>query len=198
MHRAICAFGMGVLLLGVAPCRAAEDAKAEPKADEKTTAEELLKGVYVGLGPMYSIAAFDFPATTTGTQNSWGLDARVGYRLHPHLGLEVNYQWAARYEITSGGMQLNTVETSTVTGNARIFIFDGPIAPYATLGIGFMNADFARPGDRTEGAFRGGGGVQFFFTEHLGAYFDVTYLAPFRSLSDYAAVPFVLGAAYKF
>jgi hypothetical protein len=186
MKQAIRGIGAAVALLVVLGAPAA--------AEEEDVAG---RGFYGNLGAVWSLAAFDVPAAV-GQQDSWGLDARVGYRVHPNLGLEAQYQWAARHELTGGGAQLNVVETNAGTGNARIFLLSGPLQPYVLLGVGVVHAALERGDDKLEAAFRGGGGFQVFFTDHIGAYAELTYLKPFTSLGDFNTVPIAFGGAYRF
>jgi opacity protein-like surface antigen len=185
MEGAIRATGLLAAMLVVVPSWAAEE---EKRGEAR---------IYGTVGAAASLAAFDLP-TSVGQQDSWGLDARAGYRVHPHVGVEGQYQWAARYELTSGGAQLNTIETHALTGNARVFIFRGPFEPYLLAGVGIVNAKLAHGDDKTEAAFRAGGGVNVFFTDHIGAYGEITYLKPFSSLNDLNAVPIAFGAVFQF
>jgi opacity protein-like surface antigen len=186
MNRAIRTIGLLAGLLAFLPSgvRAEDSTRSRP-------------GLYANLGPVGSFAAFDVPSTA-GQQDSWGLDARVGYRFHPHLAAEAQYQWAARFEVTSGGATQEVVTTHAVTANGKIFIFQGPLQPYILLGLGLVNANFRHSSDHTAPAFRAGGGVQILFTDHIGIYGDITYLKPFTSLGDWNQVPIAFGGTYSF
>jgi Outer membrane protein beta-barrel domain len=182
--------GLVALVAVVAPGWAA--AKDEKKSDGP------LAGVYGQLGPVAGIPAFDLPSTV-GQQNGWGMEVRGGYKVLSHLALEGQWQWIARYETTNGqGAQLNVAQTNTFTGNAKVFVFTGPIQPYAILGFGLMNAALKHGPDKTEAALRVGGGSNFFFTDHIGIYGEITYLKPFGSLSTLGSVPIAFGGIYQF
>jgi hypothetical protein len=61
-----------------------------------------------------------------------------------------------------------------------------------------MHAEIEHASDHTELAFRAGGGFQLFFTEHIGAYAEITYLKPFTALNDLNSVPIAFGGTYRF
>jgi opacity protein-like surface antigen len=186
---------MAAALLLALPAWAADD---EGGGGASASEEKGESRLYVAAGGVWALAAFDIPAVQ-GQQDTFGVDARVGYRLHPHLALEAQYQWAARYQITSGlGEHLNNVETHAGTGNAKVIIFNGPFQPYVLLGVGIINASLQHGRDRTEGTLRVGGGAQLFFTEHVGLYGEITYLKPFTALNDLNAVPIAFGGVYRF
>jgi opacity protein-like surface antigen len=186
MNRVIRTIGLLAALLVLLPggARAEDSPRSAP-------------GFYGNLGAVGSFAAFEVPQNV-GQQDSWGLDARVGYRLHPHIAVEAQYQWAARFELTSGGATQDVITTHAVTGNGKIFIFQGPLQPYVLLGLGLVNANFRQSSDHTAVAFRAGGGVQILFMDHIGIYGEVTYLKPFNSLNDLNQVPIAFGGVYQF
>jgi hypothetical protein len=163
-------------------------------------AEEEEKGTprfYGTLGAVGSITTYDLPSDVH-QQESWGLDARFGYRVFAPLAIEAQYQWAARAEITSGGQQLNVVETHAGTLNAKVLPFSGPFQPYFLLGFGGVYASLRHGGDSLEAALRVGGGVNLFFTDHFGIYGEVTYLKPFGPLDDLSTVPIAFGGIFQF
>ncbi len=160
--------------------------------EEKSTPQ-----FYGTAGALASITAYDLPQGV-GQQNSWGVDARFGYHLHPNFAVEAQYQWAARAELTFGGQQLNVVETNTGTANAKVIPFSGPFQPYFLLGVGAMHAALRHGDDSVQTAFRVGGGVHLFFTDHFGIYGEVTYLKPFGALADLGTVPIAFGTVFQF
>jgi hypothetical protein len=153
---------------------------------------------YATAGGLASMTNYDLP-TDTGQQSSWGVDARFGYRVFSVLAVEGQYQWAARAEITNGlGQQANVVETHTGTVNAKVLPFQGPFQPYLLLGFGGFYASQRHGHDSLETALRVGGGVNLFFTDHVGIYGEVTYLHPFGSLDGLATVPIAFGGIFQF
>ncbi len=184
MVRAIAAIGVvGALLLGAPTAGAAEEARE--------------RRLYAMLGANASQPAFDLPSLA-GQQMSWGIDARAGFRVHERIALEGNYLWAARHETTFGGQRLDLVEMHAGTANAKLFLLTGTIEPYALIGTGLVFADSDVEGENTRWAIRGGGGVQVFFTDMVGAYVEGTFLQPFGDLNDFATVPVTFGGIVRF
>jgi opacity protein-like surface antigen len=159
--------------------------------------EESNPSLYGTLGALWALDAFDVPQTAN-TQNSWGLDARVGYRFHENLAAEVQYQWAARYEVTQNAAQVGTVETHAGTANLKAGLLATAFQPYILFGVGIVNGQLRPGNDATEFGLRVGGGLQWFVTHHLGFYGELTYLKAFGSLKDIDAVPIAFGAAVRF
>jgi hypothetical protein len=195
MDRLLRAMGLAAALLMAMPAWAADE--EETAAGEEKAVEKGDPKLYATAGGLWSLAAFDVPSEV-GQQDSFGVDARVGYMLHPHFALEGQYQWAARYELTGGGMHLNNVETHAGTGNAKVILFRGPLQPYLLFGAGVVNASLQHGRDRTEFAIRAGGGVTVYFSEHVGVYGEITYLKPTTSLNEFNAVPIAFGGAFRF
>jgi opacity protein-like surface antigen len=192
MRRMIGAIGlaMTVMLAFPAVAPAAEEGASESSGGGTNR-------LYGTLGAIWSNAAFDIPATAN-SQNSWGLDTRVGYQFHGNLAAEVQYQWGARYEITQGGAQLQTIETHAATANLKAGLLESAFQPYLLFGMGIVNAQLRPGNDATDFGLRVGGGVQVFVTEHVGFYGELGYLKAFGSLRDLDAVPIAFGAAVRY
>lgn len=187
----------GLLAVGMVLGLAAAAAAAEQK---EAKAEDPLKGVYLQLGVLASLEAFDL-TTEFNPRDSWGMDARAGYRFHPHLAAEADFQWAHDFDIGAGGVNVGNVESYTFTLNGKVYAFDGPFTPYAVVGAGFQHAKTegsAGADDKTEFAFRVGGGFEVRVWEGLGGYAELAYLQPATSLGDFAQVPISFGVKYEF
>jgi opacity protein-like surface antigen len=171
-----------------------------PAAEGEDAAESSGGGtnrLYGTLGGLWSVDAFDVPATAS-TQNSWGLDTRVGYQFHGNLAAEVQYQWAARYEVTQGGAELQKAETHAGTANIKAGLLESAFQPYALFGVGIVNGQLRPGNDVTEFGLRVGAGVQVFVTDNVGFYGELTYLKAFGSLRHFDAVPIAFGAAFRY
>ena len=188
---------MGTLVVGALLLMAPSWSLAAEEEEKSETSSGGTPRFYGTAGALASITAYDLPSTT-GQQNSWGVDARFGYRVFNPLAVEVQYQWAARAEITSGGQQQNVIETSTGTLNAKVLPFTGPFQPYFLLGFGGIYAELEHGDDSVQTALRVGGGVNLFFTDHVGIYGEVTYLKPFGALEELGTVPIAFGGIYQF
>jgi len=185
-----------IVLVPVAAWAEDEEPKSGEKSEEKSDGP--LSKLYAQGGMIAGIPAFDIPSTQ-GQQTGWGMDIRAGYKILSHLWLEGQWQWINRYETTTGfGTQLNVMRTNTFTGNVKVPAFTGPIQIYGLLGFGLMNAALKHGDDKTEAALRVGGGLNWFFMDHIGVYGEVIYLKPFGPLSDFGTVPISFGGIYQF
>lgn len=184
---------VGWALALTAACAAVASAQAEEASATSGTDGKL----YGTLGAIWSRSAFEIPSLAN-SQDSWGLDTRVGYKFHENLAAEVQYQWAARYEITQGGAQIGKAETHAGTANLKAGLLASAIQPYLLFGVGIVNGQLQPGADVTEFAIRVGGGFQWFVTQHLGFYGELTYLRAFGSLRDFDAVPIAFGAAVRY
>jgi opacity protein-like surface antigen len=86
------------------------------------------------------------------------------------LAAELQYQWAARYEVTQNAAQLFTAETHAATANVKAGFLTSPFQPYLLFGMGVVNGQLDPGNDATEFGLRVGGGLQWFVTRHLGFY----------------------------
>ncbi len=160
------------------------------------------RGLYLGLGGVYAIERFD--AGSVSGSNALGIDTRVGYRAHRHLGAELNVQHVEGIDLDVGGQRVLKASATSVTANAKGYPFTGRVQPYGLVGLG---GTVARAEDRlglgvssttVSGLARLGGGIDLYATRHLVATAEVSYALPTGTLRDFAAVPVVVGAQYRF
>jgi hypothetical protein len=171
-------------------------------------------GVYIGMGATYGLENFDLGTEEHSTgisldsTNSWGVNARVGYRFHPNLAAEVEGDYYQGFEFEApNGLDAVNVDGFALTGNGKFFLLTGRFQPYALAGAGiiFMNADpgafaTARTPDaeRTELVGRFGTGIDLYLFDDLLLYGEATYLLPAGALSDYPLASFNFGVQYRF
>ena len=144
------------------------------------------KGGYVGVNGAYGIDLFSTEITNAlgvappplSYDDSWGLNARAGYRIFSPLALEVQYEWMQGIDISSVGVPLGTWKPHTLTANLKLYLPIWRIQPYllAGGGVGIWSIEFTPAGaaavglaqaDKTGFAFRGGAGIDIFLTEKL-------------------------------
>jgi hypothetical protein len=166
-------------------------------ADEESGPLMIEKGFYGTLGGVAALDANDFGGAVD-TDTGWGLDSRAGYRFHPNLAVEAQYQFVPRTEhhVVAGGRYKSSQHA--LTANGKLYIFSSVFQPYLLFGVGFVRQGFSDGPGKTAAAVRGGGGVQVFFTDNIGIYGEVTYLKPFTSLSDYNTAPIAFGGVFQF
>ncbi len=166
-------------------------------------------GAYVGLSGVYTHNFFDdqiddaFSDLAGGPvsvdiDDSWGLNARVGYRAASFIAFEFQYEWIDNFEteVTSSSLpgQKATIDITghSLTLNTKLIIPTWRIHPYFLLGAGYSlyksDTSFspgfgAIPGiAQTDGgnesgfAARGGVGIDWYITRHIVVNTEVTAL----------------------
>lgn len=141
-----------------------------------------------------------------------GTDVRAGYRIHRNLAAEAQFQWFSGADIEVEKVKVLEVETWTVTGNLKGYLLteqieaalDGRVQPFLVAGVGLMHFDvkdkvgFGASGEGEDLAVRFGGGVDFYVTQRIGLYLDVTYLMTTGDVEGLDHVGLSLGALFRF
>lgn len=198
-----------------ASAQAADSAGATAEEDVYTR-----NGFYIGA----SFAGVTFPriadevarqvgnltssAVSGDAEAAVGLNARVGYRLHPRVAGEVQFEWLSSSDISLTGAidQSSAFETQSwvVSANAKGYVLTGSLQPYLLLGAGVMRSDlddnenFGFEVDEYGFVGRLGGGLEYYFTPRLVATVDVTYVLPADKLAEFEYISAGLGLQYRF
>lgn len=159
-------------------------------------------GFYFGAGALYAIEYFD-TSSTRAVDNDAGFNFRAGYRFSPHIAIEGMGERVDKFEFSDrlgGG-----VDTWTATLNGKAFLLTDRFQPYGLFGIGYMRADstisdpiFGIGGTNTDLTFRFGGGVDTYLTEHMIANFEITYVNPTDTVSDFDYLSLGGGIQFRF
>jgi hypothetical protein len=166
-------------------------------------------------------------AAEAKTETTAGANLRIGYRMHPRVAAEAQWEWLAPSDIALKLSDSNTGEFLTedsalevqswiVTANLKGYILTkGDLQPYLLLGAGIISGevdgktikdeagsvvhDFsALSGDSFSFVGRMGGGLDYYFTPHLVGVIDLTYVLPTGNLKDFAYISGGLGLQYRF
>jgi hypothetical protein len=152
-------------------------------------------GFHVGLGGVYAFEEFGYDIDNLGVgvafegnfnpgfDDSAGIDVLLGYRVHPGVDVEFQYEWLEGFDSTRGDPPLE-IDTHLVVFNARGFLLTGRWQPYGLVGAGVLIANteivhssFKKPFDTDVGpVFRFGGGLDFYATPHWVIGLDGAYL----------------------
>ena len=174
------------------------------------------KGFYVGIalgGAVYtevkddlekeSLAALGY-VIPVDVEAPPGLDTRVGYRFHPRLAGEVQFQWFPKAKIEFADVEALNLETLTLTGNVKGYVLTGRVQPFLLVGVGLMHFDVKDElglGLRAKGegfAARFGGGVDFYLNRNFLLALDTSYVLPTGDVDGLEHVSFSLGMQYRF
>ena len=173
-----------------------------------------VKKFYVGAGGSYAFEDFD----VGDFDNSWGVNVKFGYNLHPLLDIEFDFDYLDKFEYSDefefSGMNIE--------GNADLNIMTYMIAlkgyfPISTekvklsvvVGGGIMYAEIdskvrvngssiSYSYDETELCGKVGLGLDFFATPDISFGIEGNYTLGFNDLEEIRYFNFTLGVAYHF
>lgn len=138
-------------------------------------------GFYLGAGGLYAIEDFD-TGSRVGVDNEFGYNFRLGYRITPNIAIEVMGERVDGFDLTNAVGQ--SVDTWVGTANGKFFFFTDRFQPYLLAGLGAMHAQaeirqgFKVDSDVTGFAFRYGGGLDSYITEHWLVNLEISGVKP--------------------
>ena len=127
-------------------------------------------GPYIGVGATYGInvleSAFDdVLGNNVDVDNTWGANARLGYRATSWLAVEAEYEYLDNFEVSVDNIRLADLQAQTISANLRFIVPIKRFQPYLVLGAGatlFSLDDNAVPGlDVDHSSFSGRVGLGF-------------------------------------
>jgi opacity protein-like surface antigen len=138
---------------------------------------------YVGVGASRSVSFFDgtlgdafSPISELAPSHvgeTWGANARAGYRFHKFLALEAEYEWMKSFNMSVAGVDIGHMQTQVATANLKVIAPFGAFQPYVLAGAGmiFTTVDkaFALDYDVANGVLAGrfGAGIDYWVTQNL-------------------------------
>ncbi|NRA08662.1 MAG: outer membrane beta-barrel protein [Myxococcales bacterium] len=143
----------------------------------------------------------------TRTQPSYGINARVGWRILRYLAAELQYEWVPEIETKLQGAAIGKTKARAYTANLRLIAPFSSLQPYLLTGVGFMwyeNTTFPLEIDNTnpnrpvppdivqeqsvesgkEFAARLGAGLDMYITHHLVANLEISGVLSNRKILD--------------
>ena len=154
---------LAAALLGVAEVAAAQEV------------DFARNGGYLAIGGTYAV---DNSRIKEFTENSVGINAKLGLRFAPNIAVEAQFEHVSGFDVAVSGTALGAVEPWALTANAKGILLTGRIQPYLVAGMGMVRAKLADssgtlgtlglPSTRHISGFamRLGGGVDVYTTEH--------------------------------
>jgi hypothetical protein len=145
-----------------------------------------------------------------------GANVRVGYRMHPRVAAEVQWEWLFPANIPLTIKDSETGEFLTddnafevrswvVTANLKGYVLTASnFQPFLLLGAGMMSGEadgrqmYEFSADSFSFVGRMGGGLDYYFTPHIVGTVDLSYVLPVGELSDFPYVSGGLGLQYRF
>ena len=185
-------------LSGIAALLLVASASASAQYDYEDETDYARDGFYLGLS---GVAAFEDFKNTGGASidDSLGLNFRGGYRFHPHLAAEAQFEWIEGFDVSGSSIEF---ETWTFTGNAKAYLLTSQVQPYALFGMGVMQVEVDLPGGFTlqdeDFVVRVGGGIDVYASEYIVLSLEGVYVAPADDLNDFNYFSLGWGFLYRF
>jgi opacity protein-like surface antigen len=144
-----------------------------------------------------------------------GLQARAGYRFHPRVAVEYQFEWITDADIDVQAVPFGDdafqIERWTSTANAKLYLATESVQPFLLVGLGVLTVEIdgspveVAPGefvglsvDETDFAARFGGGIEIYATEHIVIDLNSSYVLPTGNLDDYDYWSVGWGFQYRF
>jgi opacity protein-like surface antigen len=149
------------------------------------------------------IAVLDPTIPAADLKFSGGFDLRGGYRLNSRVAAEMGFEWVAPYAVEIDKTRATTLSSWMFYVDAKIYILTEQIQPYLLLGMGAYHLDFIVPTvlglrDATSFSPRLGGGVDYYFTDHVGFTSEVNYVIGTHKINERNRVAVEFGLFYRF
>jgi opacity protein-like surface antigen len=170
---------------------------------------------YIGGGGSFAYEDFD---TDSDFDNTWGINAKAGYRFHEFIMLELNFDYLNNFESDdrfrlSGQNVESEVEVTVyafmlaLKGYAPVY--SDNVMFFAVVGGGVMHADVdtkvsgptisrSDSDDEVDGCAKIGFGIDYFPIQNLSAGIEGNYTLGFGNVDDVRYFNFTLGVAYHF
>ena len=170
----------------VLPLLYAAAAGAAGEADEPYG----MQGVQLSLGGHYAIEDFS-RGEVLSADDSAGVSARVGFRLHRNFSLDANVDFSTGFDVafppsSDPRDDDDTVETGAFTLAARGILPFGRFQPYLSLGLGVIVVDTNEAGsEEVDAAGRFAGGIDIYINRWLGVNLRSGYTLPLGHLNGF-------------
>jgi opacity protein-like surface antigen len=183
-------------LAGIALLACAVAIQAQAEDDELLYAQ---RGVYLSAAANYMIptrpddisdevekSLGGGPLVSSDVDNSWGMNARLGYRLNPRMAVEGQFEWVANFEVdaqVAGVESKEEIALMALTANGKYFFLTGRIQPYAVAGLGWgrsrVKPAIGGSTNRENGwVARGGAGVNIYGSPDVAFTLETSYVHP--------------------
>lgn len=169
------------------------------------------EGVYVGVAGTFATYTsaedeLDDAGVDADVDEALGLNARLGYRLHPNFAVEGEFEWLSEADIdVSPFGDIATIESFVLTLNGKLYVLTGRVQPFLLAGVGYMQGEIE---DSVAGvdvsqeeesfAARVGGGLDIYITPNIAANLGLSYVIPTDDLEDVDFLSFGWGLIYRF
>jgi opacity protein-like surface antigen len=187
------------------------------------TSEFERKGWFVNLAGTYAVEKFESSIgdelsgavgepVNAETDDSLGLNVGGGYRCHRYLSTELELEWIDEFQTDFSGTDVigsADPDPMTITTNFKGYLPFGRFQPYALAGGGIIFTTVPARAVTTAGpieweekvrafAFRFGGGLDFYATEHIVLNIGAEQVIPVSADLDLNYISVGWGIQYRF
>ncbi len=155
-------------------------------------------GVLTDESGLEDVAEDAFGSSSADADHSWGVSGRLGYRLHPRVAVEAQFEWLREIKIESrmipgGGKRRDQISLYAVTGNVKGYLLTGRIQPYVVAGAGWgratLNPDGPGAKSRSDSVVgRMGIGTDLYASEDVALSLEAAYVLGERPEFNYVSV----------
>jgi opacity protein-like surface antigen len=154
---------------------------------------------YIGGGGSFAYEDFD---TDSDFDNTWGINAKAGYRFHEYIMFEFNFDYLNNFES-------DRVYTWMLALKGYAPVYSDNVMFFAVVGGGVLLADIdtklrgptiseSDSDDEVDGCAKIGFGIDYFPIQNLSAGIEGNYTLGFGDVDDVRYFNFTLGVAYHF
>ena len=164
------------------------------------------KGAYIGLGG--SVALEDIDRDYSGThetldrEESWGVNAKVGYYLSPSFSIELDFSYIFEFEWDQDQVDVNVM---TIMPQIKGCVGTENASLFGVVGLGYMSADVDEEIvspltsiDKSDVCIKLGAGVDYFVKKNLSIGIEGDYVYGLGDLDKVEYWNFSLGVCYYF
>jgi opacity protein-like surface antigen len=148
------------------------------------------------LGAGFGLAGEDFSLDNLSFDDTAAANMIVGYRFHPHLGVEGRFEHTFNFDANVSGVRATVW---SLTANGLVYFTTGQFQPYFELGIGVGQGelDFRGTNSNTTDAMgRVGLGLDSYVTPNIAIAAEFGYDFGFGDLSNFNY--WTMGAQFKY
>jgi hypothetical protein len=188
------------------------DLGARPRGPQEPAIQYGAHGVYGIVAGTYAAENFkhlkneledDLGDPSLDFENTYGLNLRAGYRWHPNMATELEFEWLDSFELDQTASSGGVGEVWSVTANQKAFLSTGRFQLFGIFGMGaYGAADAEAAGVNTDPqgtgfGFRGGAGFNLYINEHFGLNLEGVYNWAVGSMSDLRYTSFSWGFVFN-
>lgn len=172
-----------------------------PTEDENDFARP---GAFAGVGFNWQEQGFQGPFRQEDYGNSWGFDARGGYRFADWFATEAIFEYANKFGPNAPNTVAKDLELITTTVDAKFILPLDRFQPYLEAGVGFLYANdgggFRNAIENRDIGFAGriGAGVDLYLTRHVSLFVDNSWTMATQNTEDLYFYSLGGGGRYNF